>query len=103
MRERGSTGASRSSTTRPPVSCRSRAQIVQFASPRTTSPASTAIALRTVCLRGGRPPADQEHADSEEDEPRAGEQRGLLEERRLERVVEGPEVHDERRDPESGE
>src|SRR5438093_13606273 len=103
MSERGSTGASSRSTTRPSASSLSRLWIVQFAAPRTTRPARTAMTLRTWRLLSFRPPAVQREARREERRAGADEQHRFLEQSCMQRVVVMREVAEQREDAEPGE
>src|SRR5262245_49809399 len=103
MSERGSTGASARTTTRPSARRRSRSQMLQFTTASTTRPARTATTLRTRHLARGRPPTLQREARREQREPRSREEGGLRQQRRVKRVVVVREVAEESRDPEPDE
>src|SRR5690349_3853446 len=103
MGERGSTGASSSSTTRPSASCSSRSATVQFARASTSTPATIAIVLRMARLLCFGPPALQHEPRREQREPGRREQPRLEEQGRLHRVVVVGQIAEQRKDAEARE
>src|SRR5436190_11515494 len=102
MSERGSTGASSSSTTLPSASWCSRWYTVQLASASTITPAAIAMILRMARLLFFRPPVVKHETRAQQSEPGCDQQPRLEEQRGLQRVVVVREIAEQREDPQPG-